>query len=108
VFRIAASSAVFWRNPRAFALADQTTHQAANLTCGGAGNAMMGITRRLCSAIALIASCSGCTTPVEKNVCQPKSANPGSYAYFPQCSMSNDQLQILLSQPAVFNVPVER
>jgi hypothetical protein len=73
-----------------------------------AGDDKMRITQRLCWAIALIASCGGCTTPLETNVCQPARATAGSYEYYPQCRMSNDQLQILLSPPAQSNLPVAR
>ena len=57
------------------------------------------IMRRLCWVMALTALCSGCTTALEENVCQPNGAASGSQAYLQQCRMSNDQLQMLLSRP---------
>jgi hypothetical protein len=41
---------------------------------------------------------SACGAPLEENVCQADGTGPGSHVY-PQCRMSNEQLQMLLSQP---------
>ena len=63
--------------------------------------------RRLCWVMALTASCSGCTTAVDENVCRPDGAAE-SQAYFQQCRMSNEQLQMLLSRssPMPFTSPI--
>jgi hypothetical protein len=55
--------------------------------------------RRLYWVMALTAFCSGCTTAVDENVCRPDEAD-GSHAYFQQCRMSKEQLQMLLSRPS--------